>query len=73
VLVQGAQSNGARSAAFDMWQRRLPRGGTQVLGGVARLVLFCLAAFVLVRAFSNLHFADLREGISATSGAQILK
>jgi len=54
------------------WRRLLPRNYRKVLGGLASLALFCLAAYVLGQTLAAIRFADLRSAIAEMSGAQIL-
>lgn len=63
----------ARYATFDELRRHLPPGWEKILGGVASLALFAFAAFILARTFSQIHFADVRAAITATTGSQVLE
>jgi len=52
---------------------RPPRGVGWVIGAIASLVLFALAAIVIGRALGHLRFADLAAAITQTHGAALLE
>ncbi|MCC3245607.1 lysylphosphatidylglycerol synthase domain-containing protein [Methylocystis sp. WRRC1] len=61
-----------RKSFFETLSQRLPHGAGQIIGALASLALFTLAAFVLGNVLSKIHFADVATALKETSGAQIL-
>jgi glycosyltransferase 2 family protein len=61
-----------RKSLFDELRARLPHGATHIIGGLASLALFALAAYILANVLSNIRFADVIDAIKATRGTQIL-
>jgi glycosyltransferase 2 family protein len=51
---------------------RLPHGASHVLGALASLALFGVAAYILGNVLSKIRFAEVVEALKETSGAQIL-
>jgi uncharacterized membrane protein YbhN (UPF0104 family) len=52
--------------------QRLPHGATHILGALASIGLFVVAAFILGNVLSKIHFAEVVEALKATSGVQIV-
>jgi uncharacterized membrane protein YbhN (UPF0104 family) len=61
-----------RKSFFENLKSRLPHGATHVLGAIASLALFAVAAYILARVLSHLSYADVVKAVKATSGTQIL-
>lgn len=61
-----------RKSFFEELRARLPHGATHIIGALASLAVFALAAYILANVLSNMRFADVAQAISATSGSQIL-
>jgi glycosyltransferase 2 family protein len=61
-----------RKSFFETLRDRLPHGATHIIGALASLALFALAAYILANVLSNIRFADVVDAIRATSGAQML-
>jgi uncharacterized membrane protein YbhN (UPF0104 family) len=61
-----------RKGFFEALRDRLPHGATHVIGALASLALFALAAYILARTLSNISFGDVLAALHATSGGQIL-
>jgi uncharacterized membrane protein YbhN (UPF0104 family) len=61
-----------RKSFFETLQDRLPHGAAHLLGALASLALFAVAAYILASVLSNIRYADVVEALKATSGAQIL-
>jgi glycosyltransferase 2 family protein len=61
-----------RKNFFETLQERLPHGATHILGGLASLALFAVAAYILANVLSHIHFGDVVEALKATGGGQFL-
>jgi glycosyltransferase 2 family protein len=61
-----------RKSLLEELRARLPHGATHIIGALASLALFALAAYILANVLSNISFGDVVEAIKATSGRQIL-
>jgi uncharacterized membrane protein YbhN (UPF0104 family) len=61
-----------RKGFFETLQQRLPHGATHLLGALASVALFAVAASILANVLSNIRFADVVEALKNTSGGQIL-
>lgn len=62
----------ARKSFFETVKDRLPHGAAHILGALASLALFGVAAYILVGVLSNIRYADLVAALGATAGSQIL-
>lgn len=60
-----------RKSFFEELRARLPHGATHIIGALASLAVFALAAYILANVLSNMRFADVTEAIHETSGTQI--
>ncbi|MGJ0391349.1 MAG: lysylphosphatidylglycerol synthase domain-containing protein [Methylocystis sp.] len=61
-----------RKTFLETLQDRLPHGATHILGALASLALFGIAAYILANVLSHVSFGDVVEALKATSGGQIL-
>lgn len=61
-----------RPNLLDTIKARLPHGALGVMGALASVILFGLAAWVIGRTLSQISYADLVAAIAATSAPQIL-
>jgi uncharacterized membrane protein YbhN (UPF0104 family) len=61
-----------RKRFFDMLRDRLPHGAAHVLGALASVALFAVAAYILANVLSSVRFSDVVEAVKAMSGGQIL-
>lgn len=61
-----------RKSFLETLQDRLPHGATHILGALASVALFLLAAFILGNVLSNIRLADVVAALKETSGGQIL-
>lgn len=62
----------ARKNFFEALQDRLPRGATHLLGALASVALFALAAYILANVLSHIRFMDVVAALKEISGGQIL-
>jgi glycosyltransferase 2 family protein len=61
-----------RKSFFETLTDRLPHGATHILGALASVGLFVVAAFILGNVLSKIRFAEVVEALKATNGVQIL-
>lgn len=61
-----------RKSFFETLQERLPHGAAHILGALASLALFAVAAYILANVLSTIRFIDVVEALKETSGGQIL-
>jgi len=61
-----------RKSLLDTLSQRLPHGAGQILGALASIALFALAAFILANVLSTINFADVATALKETSSRQIL-
>ena len=61
-----------RPRVFDTLRARLPQGTAHLLGALASLALFGIAAYILAGVLSNIHLADVGAAVRETRGGQIL-
>lgn len=61
----------ARKTFFEALRERLPRGALHILGALASVGLFALAASILANVLSTISFADVVEAVKGTSAGQI--
>jgi hypothetical protein len=60
-----------RKNLFETLRDRLPHGALHILGALASVGLFALAAYILANVLSTIRFADVVEAMKGTSSAQI--
>ncbi len=61
-----------RKTFLETLHDRLPHGATHILGALASLALFGIAAYILANVLSHVSFSDVVEALKSTSGGQIL-
>jgi hypothetical protein len=60
-----------RKGFFEALRDRLPHGALHILGALASVALFALAAYILANVLSTISFADIIEAVKGTSAGQI--
>ncbi|MEK4032759.1 lysylphosphatidylglycerol synthase domain-containing protein [Methylocystis sp. IM3] len=60
-----------RKSFFEALQERLPHGATHVLGALASVALFAVAAYILANVLSNIRLVDVLDAVKSTSAGQI--
>jgi uncharacterized membrane protein YbhN (UPF0104 family) len=60
-----------RKTFFEALRDRLPHGALHILGALASVALFALAAYILANVLSTISFADIVEAVKGTSAGQI--
>lgn len=61
-----------RKSFFEEMKTRLPHGATHIIGALASLAVFALAAYILANTVSKLRFEEVTAAIQATNGSQFL-
>jgi len=56
-----------RKSFFEALRDRLPHGALHILGALASVALFSLAAYILANVLSTISFADIIEAVKGTS------
>jgi len=62
-----------RKSFFENLQERLPHGASHILGAMASVALFVVAAYILGNVLSKISYADVVAAVKATSGGQIFE
>jgi uncharacterized membrane protein YbhN (UPF0104 family) len=61
-----------RKNVFDALQDRLPHGAAHILGALASVALFIVAAYILGNVLSKIRFSDVLAALHEMDGSQIL-